>query len=55
VSCLNNPTCAAAMGCFQGCVLANNPPATCQSMCCSGPDCNAWTSCVTSNCAPLCF
>ncbi|MEQ9324543.1 MAG: hypothetical protein RIF41_35590, partial [Polyangiaceae bacterium] len=55
VNCLNDFTCASEMGCFQQCVLSNTPPAQCQSMCCTGMSCSAWSSCVTNNCSNLCF
>ncbi|MEZ4296329.1 MAG: hypothetical protein R3B70_15265 [Polyangiaceae bacterium] len=44
--CLNNPTCASNMACFQRCAI-NGTPSQCQTQCCgNNGTCTAWTQCV---------
>jgi hypothetical protein len=54
-ACLNDSQCSAAMGCYQRCTIANNPPAGCEQMCCTSGDCHTWAKCVANNCAAKCF
>jgi hypothetical protein len=53
--CLNNPSCASAMSCYQSCVIGGQTPAQCQTNCCKNNACTTWTSCVTTYCSTQCY
>jgi hypothetical protein len=55
VACLNDAQCAMSMACYQECTVGGKPPAQCKQSCCTGTNCNTWTTCVAGSCAAKCF
>jgi hypothetical protein len=54
-ACLGDAQCAMSMSCYQRCTIGGTSPATCKQMCCTGSNCNSWTTCVAASCASQCF
>jgi hypothetical protein len=43
------------MACYQSCTVEGVAPDECRQQCCTGSQCDQWTTCVAAQCSAACF